>query len=232
MATTFHEHGSPDAMADAIAAAVAQIVVDAVAFRHAAFIAVPGGSTPVASFARLSAMVLPWQAVTIVPTDERVVPADSPLRNSALLDQWFGASGTTLVSLVGRGDDAALEADLAEARLRPLPFPLDLAWLGMGGDGHTASLFVGPDLEAALDPASLRRAVGVRPDPLPSEAPVSRISLTAAALASSRTVIVTITGTAKRSLVEQAICDGAASRFPVGRLLAATATDVAIHWSA
>ena len=232
MGTTFHDHVSPEAMADAVAAAVAQVIADAVASRRAALIAVPGGGTPVASFARLSSMPLPWNAVTILPTDERVVPLGDPLRNSALLDQWFGASGATLVSLVGRGDDAAIEADLAEARLRPLPFPLDLAWLGMGGDGHTASLFVGPDLETALDPASPRRAVAVRPDPLPPEAPVSRVSLTAAALASARTVIVTITGTAKRSLVEQAICDGAASRFPVGRLLAASATDIAIHWSA
>jgi 6-phosphogluconolactonase len=103
--------------------------------------------------------------------------------------------------------------------LMDLHWPLDLVWLGMGGDGHTASIFAGPDLDAALNAPKDRRAVGVAPDPLPPEAPVNRVTLTAPAIVAARTTMFAISGQDKRDLLEQAAEDGGKSRYPVGKVL-------------
>ena len=102
----------------------------------------------------------------------------------------------------------------------------------MGKDGHTASIFAGPDLQGALDAPKARRAVGVMPGPLPSEAPVARVTLTRAAILSARTVVIAITGDEKRALLEQAIADGQSSKLPIGRVLAEIDQPIDIHWCA
>jgi 6-phosphogluconolactonase len=100
----------------------------------------------------------------------------------------------------------------------------------MGADGHTASIFPGPDLQEALDAPKARRAIGVMPDPLPAEAPVARVTLTRAAILSARTILITITGQEKRDLLEQAIADGQSSKLPIGRVLAEVDQPIDIHW--
>jgi 6-phosphogluconolactonase len=100
----------------------------------------------------------------------------------------------------------------------------------MGSDGHTASIFAGPDMQAALDAPKARRSVGVMPDPLPPEAPVARVTLTRSAILSARTVMFAITGQQKRDILEQAIADGHSSKLPVGRVLAEAEQPIDIHW--
>ena len=100
----------------------------------------------------------------------------------------------------------------------------------MGEDGHTASIFPGPDFQEALDAPKARRAIGVMPEPLPAEAPVPRVTLTRAAILSARTVTITITGDKKRAVLEQAIADGQSSRAPIGRVLAEIEQPIDIHW--
>jgi 6-phosphogluconolactonase len=127
--------------------------------------------------------------------------------------------------------DYKMSGKAADARLADLPWPPDLVWLGMGADGHTASIFPGPDLDEALNGPKERRALGVMPDPLPVEAPVARVTLSKAAILAARTLTIVLTGADKREVLERAIADGPSSTLPIGRVLAESDLAVDIHWA-
>jgi len=225
------EYDSVDEMADAVAGDVGFIVESAVDARNASLIALPGGETPQPIFQTLAAKKLPWKQVTIIPTDERLVPMDDERSNVRGIAKAFLPNGARVIPIAADIADYRLAGNSADARLQDLPWPPDLVWLGMGEDGHTASLFAGPDLQKALDAPKARRAVGVMPDPMPSDAPVPRVTLTRAAILSARTMLITITGDAKRELLERAIEDGQSSKLPIGRLLAEAEQPIDIHWA-
>ncbi len=229
------EFDTPAEMAEQAAGDIGFVIESAIEAHKGARIALPGGRTPELLFkALLKNKAIDWSKVTVVPTDDRLVPLGDPLSNYAKIEAAFGPAGAEVISLV---DEAALgqtaEAGrLADERLRLLQWPLDLVCLGMGADGHTASIFPGPDLEKALSGPRERRAVGVRPDPLPPEAPVERVTLTAAALSSARTVMIMLSGAEKRSMLERAIKEGPLSKAPIGRLIAELDVPIDIFWSA
>jgi 6-phosphogluconolactonase len=224
------EYESVDELADAMAGDVGFIIESAIGARGASLIALPGGNTGPAIFGKLAAQQLPWKKVTIVPTDDRLVPMDDERSNVRAIAKAFLPVGARVIPIAAEIDDYRLAGNSADARLQDLAWPPDLVWLGMGDDGHTASIFTGPDLQDALDAPKARRAVGVMPDPLPAEAPVARVTLTRGAILSARTILVAITGAGKRALLEQAIADGQSSKLPIGRVLAEAEQPIDIHW--
>ena len=224
------EYDSIDELADAVAGDVGFIVESAVDARGSSLIAVPCGTTGPAIFPKLLAQKVPWKKVTIIPTDDRLVPMDDERSNVRAIAKAFLPAGARVVPIATEISDYKLAGNSADARLQDLSWPADLVWLGMGKDGHTASIFAGPDLQAALDAPKARRAVGVMPDPLPPEAPVARVTLTRASILSARTVLITITGAEKRAVLEQAIADGQSSKVPIGRVLAEIDQPIDIHW--
>ena len=225
------EYDSVDELADAVAGDVGFIIDSAVDARNASLVAVPGGDATCV-FPKLAAQKLPWKRVTIIPTDDRLVAVDSEQSNVRGLAQAFLPTGARVIPIVsGAAEDYRLAGNAADARLQDLPWPPDLVWLGVGDDGHTASIFAGEDLQAALDAPKARRAVGVMPDPLPDDAPVARVTLTRAAILSARTIMMTVKGAAKRELLEQAIADGHSSKLPIGRVLAEAEQPIDIHWA-
>ena len=220
-------------MADAVASDIAFIIESALDARGDALVAFPGGTTPTPIFAKLAAAKLNWKRVTIVPTDDRMVAPTDPLSNIGVIAKTFLPKGARVIPLIGDAKADYRKAGLdADERLLALHWPPDLVWLGVGADGHTASIFAGPDLEAALNAPPKQRALGVMPDPLPKEAPVARVTLSSSAILGARSLVIAISGKAKRDLLETALDDGAASKLPIGRLLAQAEQAVDIHWSA
>lgn len=220
-------------MADAVTSDVASIIDGALEARGRALVALPGGKSPIPIFERLAAAKINWNQVTIIPTDDRLVAVSDPLSNVALIARYFCPKGARVLPLAAdSAADYRTAGDMADAQLAELEWPPDLVWLGVGTDGHTASIFPGPDLEHALESPKTRRAVGVMPDPLPQEAPVPRVTLSRAAILSARALLLALSGTEKRAIVKRAIKDGPLSNAPIGRVLAEAEGHINIHWSA
>ena len=224
------DYDSPEELADAVAGDIGFIIESALDARGSSLLALPGGRTPLPVFDKLAQAKLDWKKVTIVPTDERLVPMDDERSNIRAIAKAFLPAGARVIPIAADIPDYRLAGNSADARLQDLPWPPDLVWLGMGEDGHTASIFAGPDLQDALDAPKARRAVGVMPDPMPDDAPVPRVTLTRASILAARTLLITITGADKRELLEQAIADGHSSKLPIGRVLAEAEQPIDIHW--
>ena len=225
------EYDSLDEMADAVAGDIGFIIESAIGARGESLLAFPGGRTGPAIYQTLAKAELPWKRVTIIPTDDRLVAVNDENANVLGLAKTFLPLGARVVPLTSEAAaDHKMAGAAADARLQDLRWPPDLVWLGMGSDGHTASIFAGPDFDAALDAPKARRAIGVMPDPLPEDAPFARVTLTRAAILSARTVLITVTGQDKRELLEGAIADAQSSRLPIGRVLAEAEQPIDIHW--
>lgn len=225
----YWEFDTAEEMVDQVVGDITFIIESALDSRGQALVAFPGGATPKPILEKLAQANLRWKNVTIIPTDDRLVPVDNPLSNVAMIAKIFIPKGARVLPIASEAADHKLAGNAANARLADLHWPPDLVWLGMGADGHTASIFPGPDLEDALN-AKDARAVGVAPDPLPPEAPVNRVTLTASAIASARTTMLVMSGAKKRAVLDAAIEEGAKSAYPVGRVLDKITVPVDIYY--
>ena len=226
------EYDDAAELADAVAGDIGFVIESALDARGACVIALPGGKTPLPIYDKLAKAKLDWKKVTIIPGDERVVPLGDPLSNVTAIGKAFLPKGARVIPIVSQSTaDHKAAGRAADALMQDLHWPLDLCLLGVGSDGHTASILAGPDFDEAVAGPRERRALGVMPDPLPPEAPVPRVTLSLAGITSARALMVVITGARKRTLVEQAIKDGALSPLPIGRVLAASELPVDIHWA-
>jgi len=201
-----------DAAMQAAAERIAEALKNAISERGQAFAALSGGTTPAPAYERLAAMPLDWSRVTFLVVDERFVPLSDEASNEALLRRALApalAAGANVLPLYSDGvslDEAAARADALYADK-----PIDIALVGMGGDGHTASWFPSaPVLEAAL--ASSQSVIAVNA-PGAYGTP-ERLTLTHAAMVRADAVILLIIGAEKRALLE----DRARARLPVDEL--------------
>ncbi|WP_294293372.1 6-phosphogluconolactonase [uncultured Sphingomonas sp.] len=219
-------------MADAVAGDIGFIIESAIDARGAAVIALAGGKTPLPIYEKLAKAKIDWKRVTIIPGDERIVPLGDALSNVTAIGKAFLPKGARVIPLVSAtAPDYKAAGRAADALLQDLHWPLDLVLLGVGGDGHAASIFPGPDFDEALNGPKERRALGVMPDPLPPEAPVARVTLSKAALTTARAMMIAVTGDAKRQVIEDAVKGGQSSPYPIGRILADVELPVDIHWA-
>ncbi|MCP5396988.1 MAG: 6-phosphogluconolactonase [Sphingomonadaceae bacterium] len=167
-------------------------------------ITVPGGSTPFPIMEVLAKAPLDWSRIAVWPGDDRLVEESHAASNTGKIRALFEPLGAQVVSLPDAGE----------------PPHFALAWLGMGGDGHIASLFPNTDPQVD-DPQMMRR---LTPDPLPPEAPFDRITLTIPALLDSDALMFVIRGDDKRAVFDGAL--RGEHDLPVARLLGAASQQV------
>lgn len=214
-----------------LADSIVQRLHAAINQRGHAVLAVSGGKSPIALFEALRVLPLEWARVTVLLVDERCVPQDHADSNTALVRQHLlkdDAAAATFVpffdTLPESLDDDALNqlVDAANRRLATQPWPMDMAVLGMGDDGHTASLFPGaPGLRAALNGSG--PVAWVRP----ATAPHARLTLTLPALLATRELALAISGASKLAVFQQARLDADES-LPVSLILNQHQTPVSI----
>ncbi len=216
---------SREDQASALAAAVAGDLRTAITARGRASLAVPGGTTPAAFLEALSKQALSWSAVTVTLTDERCLPSDSPrsnqglLRASLLRNQAIKASFQPLYE---EGESlAAIGRRLASELL-----PLDVCVVGMGEDGHTASLFPEADhLEEALAEAAPALVALSAPG-----APEPRVTLSARVLREAGKAYLLIAGASKLTALEHAEQEGSISAAPI-RVILRRKGETAIYYA-
>lgn len=233
MAWVEHDYADGEALAAMVACQLKEACLDAIAMRGRAVLALAGGRTPLPVYSRLATRPVAWSKVTVMPTDERCVPHAHPACNLGEIGAALaGADGLALESLTTADGDPGRSLAHAATMLGRHDAPFDAVVLGMGMDGHTASLFPGAaNLAAALDPAARFAAVRIDPEPLPAEAPFPRISLTAARLLRARSIHLVITGAGKREVLRQALAANDPLRHPIAAMLHAPGAVTHIHWS-
>jgi 6-phosphogluconolactonase len=229
----FRVFDTRDALAAALAQRVRDVLSDAIAARGRAVLAVSGGSTPVSFFRALSHLDLPWEQVTIILVDERMVPATNVRSNAKLvrdnLLQNKAESAFFVPMYQGAFDegDAAHQIETVMKRAK-LTEP-DLLILGMGSDGHTASFFPGGDhLADALD---LRQPALVLPMHAET-AGETRLTMTLPAILAAKHLALHIEGEDKRAVLDKALADGArAVDMPIRAVFENAAGPVEVYWA-
>ncbi|WAJ36504.1 6-phosphogluconolactonase [Pseudomonas sp. GOM7] len=216
----------PQQLAKAQAEQVAAALREAVAERGHAMLVVSGGRSPVAFFQALSAQALPWSKVLVSLADERWVPVSHADSNEALVRRHLlqgSAAEAQLLGLYRSAGSLEQAAELAEQALRELP-PIDVLVLGMGTDGHTASLFPGsPNLPQALQADCPRRCLPM----LAPSVPHQRLTLTLPVLKAARLQILAIEGQEKLAVLEQALQQRDLHNMPISAFIDAPLN---IYW--
>lgn len=228
---TLIEHRDFDVLCDVLAPRIAEVVRASVSARGGASMALAGGATPFPLYRRLANEPLDWSRVTLVPSDERWVGRDHGASNLRAIQAAFSEARPQLGPLVPDHPGPEPSLDAGRATLARIDQPFDVCVLGMGSDGHFASLFPGePQLRTALDPGDDESLVITRPDPLPENAPFPRVSLTLSAIAASHYLVLLLRGEQKRQVLQSAQ-DEDPRRCPVAALLEQTGPLLEIHWS-
>jgi 6-phosphogluconolactonase len=221
----------PDHMswANKAATQIADVLSDSIAARGTASLVVAGGTTPQPIFDKLSQKHVEWDKVHVGLTDERWVKASHKdsnehlVRHALLRNQAGSAQFHPLYSNAAKPSGGIAEA---ERSIAAMPRPFDVVLLGMGTDGHFASLFPGlPETRAGLDLHNPGLCVAVDRQ----QNGYARLSLTITALLYARLILVAISGRPKRTIALQALAGGADT--PIATLLSHRKDDLEFLWT-
>ena len=192
-----------------------------------ASLAVSGGGTPKSMFQQLSQCQLDWSNVWITLVDERWVDPDDEASNEKMVRENLlqnRAAAAKFISLTTTAGDASDALPDVAQRMTEMPQPFSALVLGMGGDGHTASWFPrASNLQDLLDPDGVPQLAATQP----VTAPHQRMTLTLPAVLNSRDIIIHITGSEKKAVLESAV----QQHYPIAAILTQNKTPATIWWA-
>ncbi len=216
---------------DTLARDISGALQEGLAGGRGASLVVPGGHTPTPLFERLAKAELDWDDVWITLGDERWVDSSDVSSNERLVRQHLLKGNAAAAQFVGLHNSAASASSGAQASwsaVAELPRPFDFMLLGMGDDGHVASLFPNsPGLPQALDLSQPPGCVAM----MAPAAPQERLSLNLRALLDSRRIAVLITGKDKWTTYQRARERGAVADMPVRALLQQQNVPLSVYWA-
>src|SRR5271154_888395 len=220
-----------DSLSRALSRQLAAHLSMAIAARGLASLVVSGGKSPIKMFELLRAENLDWSRVCVALADERWVDPTDPDSNEKLVRDVLlkeSAAAARFLGLKNGAPTPDLGAVSAWETFARVPRPFDTVVLGMGDDGHTASLFPGsPNLPSALNPEAAAGCVGM----WAPAAPQARLSLNLTALLDARRLMLLITGEAKWRTYAAACGPGPVHEMPVRAVLRQKHTPVDVVWS-
>ena len=227
---TLIEFETHSALETALVTKVTVLLMRAIKKRGMASLVVSGGSTPVAFFNLLSQQVLDWSKVVVILADERWIKTDHSDSNEKLVRENLlinEALAAKFIPLKSSAMDAVTGEIQTERAIEPIG-QFTLVILGMGDDGHTASLFPGAKtLALGLDMNSGRTAIAVTPP----TAPHQRMSLTLPCLLNSQQIIIHITGAGKQDVLQAAQAGGDIAELPIRAILNQQIAPLSIFWA-
>ncbi len=228
---TLNNFDSKADLDEALAEKVSQLLQLAIATKGKASIAVSGGSTPTGFFKVLSNKSIDWKKVTITLADERWVDLNSDASNTRLVHENLLQNNASVAKFfhLKQGETLSEEilADLNIAAVNTL-LPLDVVILGMGEDGHTASLFpCSEQIAAGLDESNKNALIKVQPKTAPNQ----RITFSFAALKQSKHVFLHICGDSKKQVLEKALSDNNIFEMPIRAFLQGNTIDTQVYWA-
>ncbi|AGF76897.1 6-phosphogluconolactonase [Desulfocapsa sulfexigens DSM 10523] len=228
-----HSFSDKDSLITDLTLKIAALLNAGIKKNGRAGLAVSGGSTPVQLFKSLSNSDIPWHTVDITLVDERWVPPDNQDSNEHLVRSHLLQNRAATASFTGMWNTAATAQDgeaLCAERLQNTHHPIDVLILGLGNDGHTASLFPGAArLPQATDMNSGKICMAITPVTAPHE----RMTLTLPAILNAKQIFLHITGQNKKDVLEQALGDGPSEEMPIRFILQQQTqkTNFNVYWA-
>ncbi|CDZ28449.1 6-phosphogluconolactonase [Neorhizobium galegae] len=231
MTVNMHEFADAADLAASLADEVAAQLETAIRDRGTASIAVSGGSTPKKFFEALATRDIDWSKVTVTLVDERFVPADSPRSNHLLVSTHLlkdKAAAAKFIPLYYEAPSIDEAAVIATDKTSGIGQPFDVAILGMGGDGHTASFFPhGNNLARALDLSGPRGVLTMQAEGAGEE----RLTFSFASLSDARFLVLHIEGQGKKDVLETAKAGSDETDMPIRAVLTRAASPLQIFWA-
>ncbi len=214
--------------------ALSEELSTALSFHDTMTLYVSGGSTPRPVYENLSEHDIDWSQVHVALVDERWVPETDQASNAGMVKRSLlqhKAATATFQGMYLADHDIQHSLTVCEAAYGALPETYRLCLLGMGPDGHTASLFPEAEgLETALTSQQHCAVISARPSVVTGEH-CNRMTLTRQAILACDKVFLLFTGADKWQVFEQALLTKERCRFPVSTILQQNDKDIELYWS-
>jgi len=218
MNNIYKKFSTAESIAITLAKNVAAILEKSIFTNKTATLLLSGGNTPKLFLNKLSLCDIEWEKVVVGLVDERMVETSNKDSNEYMIRKEFCNNNALKVNIVGMYEDEDLDTieDLCSAKYKEIFSKIDVLVLGMGTDGHTASLFpFNQKLEEAFDLQNTNFCIAI----LPTDAPYKRLSLTLASILRAENIFLHIEGSQKIAVYNDVLKSEESIRYPILKVL-------------